>query len=59
MKQRRDGKLTTPSNHQEAHKGYLLTVSPFNGTVSIKRDGYHIAYASSIEEARHIVSLLV
>ena len=52
-RQRRDGRLTTPSQHQEAHKGYLLTVSPFNGSVSI--NGFHIAYAADLTEARQTI----
>lgn len=35
-----------------AYKKYLIKTNHLNGSVSISRDGHHIAYASSVEDAK-------
>ena len=38
--------------------GYLIAVSPFNGTVAISKDRFHIAYARSVEQAKATIDQL-
>lgn len=47
----------------QAYKGYLIqthqfAISGVSGQVSIKKDGYHISYATTDYEAREIINQL-
>ena len=42
-----------------AYKGYLIRRNPFTDKISIEKDGQHICYAISIEDAKHLIDQLV
>ncbi len=41
-----------------AYKGYLIREHPLNPTWLISKDGFHISYATSLEDAREIIDEL-
>jgi hypothetical protein len=48
------------SRQAEAYKGYLITPVGFSGGgFSISKEGYHIGYASSVDEAKHTINQLL
>ena len=42
-----------------AYKGYLIRRNPFTDKISIEKDGQHICYAISIEDAKYLIDQLV
>jgi hypothetical protein len=41
------------------YKRYLIQINPMTGAVSIAKNGAHIGYAGSVEEARSLIDSLV
>lgn len=37
------------------YKGYLVRLNPFDGLYRVSRDGFHIATATTPDEARNII----
>ena len=40
------------------YKGYWIEENPLAATWLISKDGHHISYAASLEDARKIIDLL-
>ena len=45
-------------NMATRYKGYWIEEHPINPTWLISKDGHHISFATSLEDARQIIDLL-